>query len=168
MNDKRIVDVECSDILYDYYDLFSRKTPNEVIEAMTEFKSNHPNREELYFILQVNGHDSDIDVIVKERRLETDKEYEDRLKQEALANDKVKTVKAKELAEYKRLKAIYENTPDEEVVEVLAEKQGWFKNITSLIPIPFGLPVLAKKKIKAFPKVEHSSLIGAMKVDQIM
>jgi len=86
MNDKRIVDVECSDILYDYYDLFSRKTPDEVIEAMNEFKANHPNREELYFILQVNAHDHGVDVIVKERRLETDKEYQDRLKQEALAN----------------------------------------------------------------------------------
>ena len=150
MSDKRIVDVECSDILYDYYDLFNRKTPDEVIEAMNEFKANHPNREELYFILQVNAHDHGVDVIVKERRLETDKEYQDRLKQEALANDKIKTVKAKELAECKRLKAIYENVSDEEAVDALAEKQGWFKNITSLIPVPDKEAVTVKKKDGSF------------------
>ena len=105
MTDRKFVDVECDDIIYDYY-VFNNQSPNEIIESMNEFNENYPGRD-LYFSLFTSG--GDIEVAVHERRLENDNEYNDRIKREERVNNKAKSNEDNERAEYLRLKAKFES-----------------------------------------------------------
>lgn len=145
MTDRKFVDVECDDIQTDYYALFNNRTPDEIIEIMNEFKDNYPDRD-LYFRFVPYGYDGGVEVFVNERRRENDKEYKERIEIEEKASNKLKAKEAKELAEYKRLKAKYEDIENEKAIATLAEDQGWVKNVTSLIPVSDKAPVSVKKK----------------------
>lgn len=152
MTDRKFVDVECDDIQTDYYDLFNNKTPDEIIELMNEFKDNYPNRD-LYFRFVRYGYDGGVELFVNERRKENDKEYKDRMEQDEKSSNKLKAKEAKELAEYKRLKAKYQDIENEKAIEKLAEDQGWVKNVTSLIPVSYGERITVKKKDGSFSNI---------------
>ena len=115
MTDRKFVDVECDDIQTDYYDLFNNKTPDEIIELMNEFKDNYPNRD-LYFRFVRYGYDGGVELFVNERRKENDKEYKERMEQDEKSSNKLKAKEAKELAEYKRLKAKYQDIENEKAI----------------------------------------------------
>ena len=109
MSDRKVVTKKVGDVYADYSDLFDGQTPDEIIKTMTEFKGLYPNRD-LYFRFEPYGYDGGVDLFVYERRLENDAEYLERMEIEAKAKDKAKAKEAKELAEYKRLKAKYESS----------------------------------------------------------
>ena len=108
MSERRVVNKKVGDVYADYIDFFDDKTPDEIIKTMTEFKGLYPNRD-LCFSFEPYGYDGGVDLFVYERRLENDEEYLERIELETKAKDKVKAKEAKELAEYKRLKAKYES-----------------------------------------------------------
>ena len=109
MSERQVVNKTARDVYSDYIDFFDGKTSDEIIKTMTEFKRVHPNRD-LYFKFIPYGYDGGVDLFVYERRLENDEEYLERMELETKAKDKVKAKEAKELAEYKRLKAKYESS----------------------------------------------------------
>jgi hypothetical protein len=106
---KKVLDVDAN--LYADFCEFDGKTPEQIIENMQIFRAEYPERD-LYFYINNYGYDGGKELTLRERRLETDKEYNTRLAEEAKAKAKEKESKAnkeaKELAEYERLKKKFE------------------------------------------------------------
>lgn len=110
MSERKIVDVELKDYI-DFDDVLDGKTPDQVIEAMAYYKEQYDGRN-IYFYLESYGYDGGKELKLRERRLETDKEYEKRMAAEALEQSKKRAAarkkKDKEYAEYQRLKKKFE------------------------------------------------------------
>ena len=109
MRKRLIIDVE-ADIYVDF-DEFDLQTPAQIIDRMRQFIINYPNRD-LYFYVESYGYDGGKELRLRERRLETDKEFDRRIKEDNKNKEKEKLTKAtkqaKEIAEYARLKKKYE------------------------------------------------------------
>ena len=106
MSKRKILDVEVNDYI-DFYDVLDGKTPDQVVESMKYYQEQYAGRD-IYFDIQSYGYDGGKDLKLRERRPETDKEYEKRIAEEKKEKEKVKATKAlkeaKERAEYERLK----------------------------------------------------------------
>jgi hypothetical protein len=78
---------------------------------MEEFKEAYQDRK-IKFDVQPYGHDGGVEIVLLETRLETDKEYDRRIKAEQKEEELLKAVKAKtdekERKEYERLKKKFE------------------------------------------------------------
>ncbi len=101
---KKVLDVEAD--IYADFDDFDGKTPEQIIESMESFRTEYPGRD-LYFHINRYGYDGGKEMTMRERRFETDREYNKRLAEEAKAKAKEKEQKAvkeaKEFLEYQRL-----------------------------------------------------------------
>lgn len=90
-----------------FYDVLNGKTFDEVIARMEQYKSHYSGRD-VYFDIQGYGYDGGIELCLRERRLETDREYEKRIAKENLERAKKRAAEKKkkdrEYAEYVRLK----------------------------------------------------------------
>lgn len=102
---RRIVDVELDEYI-DFYDVLEDKTPDQVVEAMKYYQEKFAGRD-VYFDIHSYGYDGGKELKMRERRLETDREFEKRLAEEAKVKAKEKeskaTKEAKEFLEYQRL-----------------------------------------------------------------
>ena len=107
---REIIDVELND--YIDFDVIEYKTFDEVIAQMESLKKEYGKRD-IYFFVQSYGYDGGKELRLRERRLETDKEYNKRCKEfEAEKEKQAKAKKSKEekeLATYERLKKKFEN-----------------------------------------------------------
>ncbi len=108
---RQIIDVEANDIYVDF-DEFDGKTPAQIIQSMQYYIDKEAGRD-LYFHIQYYGYDGGKELKMRERRLETDKEYSKRCKEYEAEKEKQakakKTREEKELATYERLKKKFEN-----------------------------------------------------------
>ena len=108
---KQIVDVEvCHNV--SFFDAIDCMTPEEVIETMKGYQKSYAGRD-IYFCIRSYGYDGGKDLLtLRERRLETDREFEKRVdlekKAKAQAEEAKATKYARELAEYERLKKKFE------------------------------------------------------------
>lgn len=106
MSKRKILDVEVNDYV-DFYDVLDGKTPDQVVEAMAYYQQTYAGRY-VYFDVQSYGYDGGKDLKIRERRLENDKEYGERMREEEKEKTKARATKAakelKERAEYERLK----------------------------------------------------------------
>jgi hypothetical protein len=106
MSKRKILDVEVNDYI-DFYDVLDGKTPDGVVEAMKYYQEHYKGRD-IYFDIQSYGYDGGKELKLRERRPETDKEFEKRTqaeKKERAVKREAKAVKeARERAEYERLK----------------------------------------------------------------
>jgi hypothetical protein len=93
------------------YDILDYNTPDEVIQKMEEYKRAYQDRK-IKFDVQTYGHDGGVEIVLKETRLETDKEYDRRIKAEQKEEERLKAAMAKtdekERKEYERLKKKFE------------------------------------------------------------
>jgi hypothetical protein len=107
---KQIIDVEIND--YIDFDVIEYKTFDEVIAQMESLQKEYGKRD-IYFFVQFYGYDGGKELRLRERRLETDNEYNKRRKEfEAEKEKQAKTKKTKEekeFATYERLKKKFEN-----------------------------------------------------------
>lgn len=105
MSKRQILDVEVNDYI-DFYDVLDGKTPNQVVEAMKYYKDTYVGRD-VYFSVDSYGYDGGKELKLRERREETDKEYEKRMAEEKKIKEVKKKSKAekeaKEFLEYQRL-----------------------------------------------------------------
>lgn len=103
--ERKIVDVIFKDFGSDFN--YFTGTPDEIIQSMEKFKQSYPGRD-LYFTFAPYGYDGGVELEVRERRPENDKEYKARVDFETkvkVQKEKEKKDKlAKERAEYERLK----------------------------------------------------------------
>lgn len=110
MNKRKILDVEARE--YVDFDEIDGKTPEEVIERMKALRADVGDRD-VYFYISRYGYDGGKELTLRERREETDKEYNKRLAEEKKDRLKAKETKAlkeaKERAEYERLRKKFEN-----------------------------------------------------------
>jgi hypothetical protein len=90
-----------------FHDVFDLKTPDEVIEKIEHYKSLYEGRE-IFFDVSYDYFDGTKQLELKERRLETDKEFEERVELESMRNHRKKmdllAKEEKERKEYERLK----------------------------------------------------------------
>lgn len=111
MSQRKFVDVPLKDYI-GFDDVLDGKTPDQVIEAMRDYKNQYAGRD-IYFDIESYGYDGGKELHLRERRLETDKEYEKRQAAEALEESKKRAAarkkKDKEYAEYERLKKKFED-----------------------------------------------------------
>lgn len=111
MSKRLILDCEAREYV-DFYE-FDGKTPEEVIERMQTMRAEMGGRD-VYFHINHYGYDGGKELTLRERREETDKEYNKRIAEEKKDKLKAKEAKAlkeaKELAEYMRLKKKFETT----------------------------------------------------------
>jgi len=112
MKKRLILDVEYKDCYVDFYDVIDGRTPDEIMELMKYYKERFQGHD-VYFSVDSYGYDGGKELRLRERREETDKEFEKRLAEEKKAKDAKKKVKAdkeaRELAEFMRLKKKFEN-----------------------------------------------------------
>ncbi len=110
MSKRKILDVEARE--YVDFDEIDGKTPEEVIERMKALRESVGDRD-VYFYISRYGYDGGKELTLRERREETDKEYNKRIAEEKKDRLKAKETKAlkeaKERAEYLRLKKKFEN-----------------------------------------------------------
>jgi hypothetical protein len=109
MSKKLILDCEAKE--YVDFDEFDMKTPEEIIERMKALRTEMGGRD-IYFYFESYGYDGGKNITLRERREETDKEFEKRIAEEKKVKAKAKEAKAlkeaKELAEFMRLKKKFE------------------------------------------------------------
>lgn len=109
---KRLI-LDCDAREYVDFDDFDGKTPEEIIETMKALREEVGGRD-VYYHINRYGYDGGKELSLRERREETDKEYNKRLAEEQKDKLKAKEAKAakeaKELAEYMRLKKKFETT----------------------------------------------------------
>ena len=105
MTKRKILDVSANE--YIDFDEFDGKTPEQVIENMKAIRKEMGDRD-VYFFIQHYGYDGGKELTLRERRKETDKEYNKRIAEEKKDRLKAKETKAlkeaKERAEYERLR----------------------------------------------------------------
>lgn len=110
MSKRKILDVKVNEYI-DFYDVLSLKTPTEVVQAMDYYLKEYAGRD-VYFSVETYGYDGGKELTLRERREETDKEFEKRIAEEKKAKAKVKETKAlkeaREFLEYERLKKKFE------------------------------------------------------------
>lgn len=110
MSKRKILDVEARE--YVDFDEIDGKTPEEVIERMKAMRAEMGGRD-VYFHISHYGYDGGKELTLRERREETDKEYNKRIAEEKKDRLKAKEAKAlkeaKELAEFMRLKKKFES-----------------------------------------------------------
>ena len=90
----------------DFYDVIDGGTPEDIIEKMKYYRQRFEGRD-IYFSVDSYGYDGGKELRLRERREETDREYEKRMAEEK----KIKEIKkrnkadkdAKEFLEYQRL-----------------------------------------------------------------
>jgi hypothetical protein len=103
---KRLI-LDCEAREYVDFDEIDGKTPEEVIERMKALRADVGERD-VYFYIRNYGYDGGKELTLRERREETDKEYNKRLaeeKKDRLRTKEAKALKeAKERAEFERLK----------------------------------------------------------------
>lgn len=103
--ERKMLDVKVNDYI-DFYDVITEKSPDQVIEAMERFKAEYAGRD-VYFDIQSYGYDGGKELVLRERRLENDREYEKRMAEEKKGREAKKKTKAdkeaRELAEFMRL-----------------------------------------------------------------
>jgi hypothetical protein len=101
---RKTLDVDAN--LYADFDDFDGKTPEQIIENMQAFRAEYPERD-LYFHINHYGYDGGKEMTIRERRLETEKEFQKRIAEEQRVKAKEKETKAtkeaKEFLEYQRL-----------------------------------------------------------------
>lgn len=89
-----------------FYDILDQKTPEQVIERMQELRAEYPDRK-VSFNVSPYGYDGGMELELWEYRLENDKEFDKRTKEEAKERELEKKRKQakvdKEFAEYQRL-----------------------------------------------------------------
>lgn len=109
MSDRKEVKVYIEDFYCNYYEMFNAKSPDDVIKWMTDLKKEYEGRN-IYFNV-VYTFTGAKEFQLWETRLENDKEYDKRLKDEAKEieiQNKLKLRKEKEeRKEYLRLKKKY-------------------------------------------------------------
>lgn len=92
-------------------DILEGLTPDGVIQKMEEFKEAYQDRN-IRFGVEYYGHDGGVEIVLQETRLETDKEYDRRIKAEQKEEERLKAAMAKtdekERKEYERLKKKFE------------------------------------------------------------
>jgi len=105
MSKRLILDCEAKE--YVDFDEFDMKTPEEIIERMKALRTEIGSRD-IYFYFEPYGYDGGKNITLRERREETDKEYDKRLAAEKKDRESKKATKAakeaRELAEFMRLK----------------------------------------------------------------
>lgn len=103
---KRLI-LDCEAREYVDFDEIDGRTPEEVIERMKAMRAEMGGRD-VYFHINHYGYDGGKELTLRERREETDKEYDKRLAAEKKDRESKKATKAakeaKELAEFMRLK----------------------------------------------------------------
>ena len=111
MSKRLILDVEYRDCYVDFYDVIDGHTPDEIIEKMQYYKERFKGHD-VYFSVESYGYDGGKELRLRERREETDKEFDKRMAEvakEKAAKKKQKADKdARELAEFMRLKKKFE------------------------------------------------------------
>lgn len=104
-DERKIVDVELDEYI-DFYNVLEDKTPDQVVESMKYYQEKFAGRD-VYFYIHYYGYDGGKELKLRERRLETDKEFNKRIEQEQKEKAKAKEAKAtkeaKEFLEYQRL-----------------------------------------------------------------
>ena len=109
MPKRKILDVDAKE--YVDFGEFDMKTPEQVIESMKALRAEMGDRD-VYFYISHYGYDGGKELTLRERREETDKEYEKRIAEEKKERAKKKAEtqakKDKEYGEYMRLKAKFE------------------------------------------------------------
>lgn len=102
--ERKIIDEEVNE--YWDFGVIDGKTFTQVIEEMEICKAEYAGRD-VYFSVDSYGYDGGKELKLRERRLETDKEFEKRIVEETKAKAKEKDAKAtkeaKEFLEYQRL-----------------------------------------------------------------
>jgi hypothetical protein len=106
MTERKIVDVKV-DYHVDFDDIIDDKTPDEIIEAAVMFKQIYKGRD-IYFATEIYGYDGGKTLTLRERRLETDQELEQRIFYEEKVKKIERATLAKERKEYERLKKKFE------------------------------------------------------------
>jgi hypothetical protein len=110
MNERKEVTATI-DTYVSLYDILDDCTPDEVIQAMEEYKQRYEGRK-IKFSVEPYGYDGGSQLFLIETRLETDREYNKRIKAEQKERERMKAIKAKsdekELKEYERLKKKFE------------------------------------------------------------
>lgn len=110
MTKRKILDVEARE--YVDFDEFDMKTPEEVIERMKALRAGVGDRD-VYFYISHYGYDGGKELTLRERREETDTEYNKRLAEEKKDRERKKAAtqakKDREYGEYMRLKAKFES-----------------------------------------------------------
>lgn len=101
---RKMLDVELND--YIDFDVIDGKTFDQIIEEMQSLKREYTDRD-VYFYTEQYGYDGGRNLKLRERRLETDREFEKRMALEKKTKDKEKEAKAtkeaREFSEYQRL-----------------------------------------------------------------
>jgi len=107
---KRLI-LDCKAKYYVDFDDFDGKTPEEIIETMQALRAE-VGTDDVYYSIESYGYDGGKELTLRERREETDKEYNKRIAEEKKVKAKAKEAKAtkeaKELAEFLRLKKKFE------------------------------------------------------------
>ena len=111
MSKRLILDVEYRDCYVDFHDVIDGRTPDEIIELMKYYKERFSGHD-VYFSVEGYGYDGGKELKLRERREETDREFDKRMADEKKAKDAKKKLKAdkeaRELAEFMRLKKKFE------------------------------------------------------------
>ena len=94
MSKRQIVDVEVRDCYVDFYDVIDGQTPEQIIEKMEYYRQRFKDRD-VYFSVESYGYDGGKELKLRERRPETDNEYEKRMAEAK----KVSEVKKKQKAD---------------------------------------------------------------------
>ena len=107
MSDRLIVDVKVEDCYVDFGDVIDGRTPDDIIDVMKYYKERFEDRD-IYFSIERYGYDGGKELVIRERRLENDKEYDRRIAEEKRTKEHKKKLKAakeaEELAQYLKLK----------------------------------------------------------------
>lgn len=111
MKKRLIIDSKLDEYI-DFYDVLEGKTPDQVVEAMRYYQEKFAGRD-VYFDINTYGYDGGKELQLRERREETDKEYEKRMDQEKKEREIKKANKAlkdaKEFAEFQRLQKKFQS-----------------------------------------------------------
>ena len=105
MSVRKKIDVHISDKCF--HDILDDNTPDEIIDIMAGLKQSYEGRD-IFFKTRSYGYDGGIELQLWERRPETDREYQKRVKAEEKEAERVAKVKQaqkdKEYADYLKLK----------------------------------------------------------------
>ena len=98
-----------------FYDILDCNSPDEVIQQMEHYKELYKGRK-INFSIKSYGYDGGSDLVLTETRLETDQEYNKRLKAEQKDKERLRAATAKtderDRKEYLRLKKKFEGSHD--------------------------------------------------------
>lgn len=91
-----------------FYDLLDNKTPDQIVIEFEKYTTEYYHGRDVFFRVKGYGYDGGVELELWEKRLETDKEYEKRVREEKKASEKkakeATAKKDREYAEFLRLK----------------------------------------------------------------